>query len=146
MPAPSAEADWSASLGKSDLFITPIGFGAWAIGGGGWEFAWGAQDDRDSVAAIHEVLDAGIIRLHQVRHGLERAPGDRPQSQGRLDPDNPAVTGAIVGARRPDQVRGVAGVAGLRLNPREVAEIDALFTKVAVRPATAPGADRRAEE
>jgi aryl-alcohol dehydrogenase-like predicted oxidoreductase len=47
-------------LGISDLHITPIGFGAWAIGGAGWEFAWGAQDDRDSIAAIREVLDAGI--------------------------------------------------------------------------------------
>src|SRR5438045_2681602 len=47
-------------LGTSDLYITPIGFGAWAIGGSGWEFAWGGQDDRDSVAAIHEALDAGI--------------------------------------------------------------------------------------
>jgi aryl-alcohol dehydrogenase-like predicted oxidoreductase len=47
-------------LGNSDLFITPIGFGAWAIGGGGWEFAWGSQDDRDSVAAIREALDAGV--------------------------------------------------------------------------------------
>src|SRR3954453_15635288 len=47
-------------LGTSGLHITPIGFGAWAIGGGGWEFAWGAQDDRDSIAAIHEALDAGI--------------------------------------------------------------------------------------
>jgi aryl-alcohol dehydrogenase-like predicted oxidoreductase len=47
-------------LGDSDLFITPIGFGAWAIGGSGWEFAWGGQDDGDSIAAIHEALDAGI--------------------------------------------------------------------------------------
>ena len=47
-------------LGKSDLFITPIGFGAWAIGGGGWEFAWGGQDDTDSVAASREALDLGI--------------------------------------------------------------------------------------
>jgi aryl-alcohol dehydrogenase-like predicted oxidoreductase len=47
-------------LGTSDLHITPIGFGAWAIGGGGWEFAWGSQDDSDSIAAIHEALDAGI--------------------------------------------------------------------------------------
>jgi aryl-alcohol dehydrogenase-like predicted oxidoreductase len=47
-------------LGNSDLFITPIGFGAWAIGGGGWEFAWGGQDDRDSIAAIREALDAGV--------------------------------------------------------------------------------------
>jgi aryl-alcohol dehydrogenase-like predicted oxidoreductase len=47
-------------LGTSDLHITPIGFGSWAIGGGGWEFAWGAQNDNDSVAAIHEALDVGI--------------------------------------------------------------------------------------
>jgi aryl-alcohol dehydrogenase-like predicted oxidoreductase len=47
-------------LGNSDLFITPIGFGAWAIGGSGWEFAWGNQDDSDSIAAIHQALDAGI--------------------------------------------------------------------------------------
>jgi aryl-alcohol dehydrogenase-like predicted oxidoreductase len=47
-------------LGNSDLQITPIGFGAWAIGGGGWAFGWGDQDDRDSIAAIHEALDAGI--------------------------------------------------------------------------------------
>jgi aryl-alcohol dehydrogenase-like predicted oxidoreductase len=47
-------------LGNSDLFITPIGFGAWAIGGSGWEFAWGEQDDRESVAAIWEALDSGV--------------------------------------------------------------------------------------
>src|SRR5437899_7860262 len=47
-------------LGNSDMYITPVGFGAWAIGGGGWEFAWGAQDDSDSVAAIHEALNAGV--------------------------------------------------------------------------------------
>jgi aryl-alcohol dehydrogenase-like predicted oxidoreductase len=47
-------------LGNSDMHITPIGFGAWAIGGGGWAFAWGSQDDADSVAAIREALDLGI--------------------------------------------------------------------------------------
>ena len=47
-------------LGNSDLYITPVGFGAWAIGGSGWEFAWGGQDDSDSIAAIHEALDAGV--------------------------------------------------------------------------------------
>src|ERR671912_717747 len=47
-------------LGNSDMHITPIGFGAWAIGGSGWAFAWGAQDDADSIAAIHEALDLGI--------------------------------------------------------------------------------------
>ena len=47
-------------LGGSDLFITPTGFGAWAIGGSGWEFAWGAQDDHDSIAAIHRALELGV--------------------------------------------------------------------------------------
>lgn len=47
-------------LGNSDLFITPLGVGAWAMGGSGWAFAWGPQDDRDSIAAIHAALDAGI--------------------------------------------------------------------------------------
>jgi aryl-alcohol dehydrogenase-like predicted oxidoreductase len=47
-------------LGTTDLHITPIGFGAWAIGGSGWEFAWGAQNDRESIGAIREALDAGI--------------------------------------------------------------------------------------
>jgi len=50
----------TTQLGTSDLHVTPIGFGAWAIGGSGWEFAWGSQDDRDSIAAIREALDAGI--------------------------------------------------------------------------------------
>jgi aryl-alcohol dehydrogenase-like predicted oxidoreductase len=47
-------------LGNSDLHITPVGFGAWAIGGGGWAFAWGPQDDAVSVATIREALDLGI--------------------------------------------------------------------------------------
>ncbi len=47
------------TLGSSDLRLTPIGFGAWAIGGD-WKFGWGSQDDSDSVAAIHRALDLGI--------------------------------------------------------------------------------------
>ena len=47
-------------LGNSDLDITPIGFGAWAIGGSGWEFGWGDQDDKASVAAIHRALELGV--------------------------------------------------------------------------------------
>jgi aryl-alcohol dehydrogenase-like predicted oxidoreductase len=48
------------TLGQSDLKITPIGIGAWAIGGGQWEFAWGPQDDKESTAAIRAGLDRGI--------------------------------------------------------------------------------------
>lgn len=47
-------------LGNSDLEITRIGFGAWAIGGSGWDFGWGEQDDKESIEAIHKALDIGI--------------------------------------------------------------------------------------
>jgi aryl-alcohol dehydrogenase-like predicted oxidoreductase len=47
-------------LGNSDLQLTPVGFGAWAIGGSGWEFAWGQQKDADSVAAILRALELGV--------------------------------------------------------------------------------------
>jgi aryl-alcohol dehydrogenase-like predicted oxidoreductase len=47
-------------LGNSDMHITPVGYGAWAAGGPGWDFAWGAQDDFDSIAAIHRSLELGV--------------------------------------------------------------------------------------
>jgi aryl-alcohol dehydrogenase-like predicted oxidoreductase len=47
-------------LGASDMRITTVGFGAWAIGGGDWAFSWGAQDDNESIAAIHRALDRGV--------------------------------------------------------------------------------------
>jgi aryl-alcohol dehydrogenase-like predicted oxidoreductase len=48
------------ALGKSGLELTRIGMGTWAIGGAGWQYGWGKQDDADSIAAIHEALDLGI--------------------------------------------------------------------------------------
>jgi aryl-alcohol dehydrogenase-like predicted oxidoreductase len=50
----------TALLGETGLEITRVGFGAWAVGGGGWEFGWGPQQDDDSAAAIHRALDAGV--------------------------------------------------------------------------------------
>jgi aryl-alcohol dehydrogenase-like predicted oxidoreductase len=50
----------TAELGGTGLEITRVGFGAWAIGGGGWEFGWGPQDDEESIAAIHRALDLGV--------------------------------------------------------------------------------------
>lgn len=47
-------------LGNSDLYITPIGIGAWAIGGGGWNGSMGPQNESDSVPAIHAALDRGL--------------------------------------------------------------------------------------
>jgi aryl-alcohol dehydrogenase-like predicted oxidoreductase len=57
---PSATTFETRQLGNSDLHLTPIGYGAWAIGGGNWEFAWGAQDDDESVKTIERALDSGI--------------------------------------------------------------------------------------
>src|ERR1700731_2171067 len=77
-------------LGNSDLFITPVGLGAWAIGGSGWEFDWGEQDDKQSVAAIHRALDLGVNWIDTaavygmghseevVAFGLRTWPGPRP--------------------------------------------------------------------
>jgi aryl-alcohol dehydrogenase-like predicted oxidoreductase len=50
----------TTELGSTGLEITRVGFGAWAIGGGGWEFGWGPQDDEQSIAAIHHALELGI--------------------------------------------------------------------------------------
>ncbi len=47
-------------FGKTDMQITPVGFGTWAIGGGNWAYAWGPQNDNESIAAIHHALDQGI--------------------------------------------------------------------------------------
>ncbi len=48
------------ALGTSGLQITQVGFGAWAIGGGGWAYSWGSQDDVDSIAAIKHAVELGI--------------------------------------------------------------------------------------
>jgi aryl-alcohol dehydrogenase-like predicted oxidoreductase len=77
-------------LGNSDLEITPIGFGAWAIGGGNWEFAWGPQDDNESIGAIHKALELGVNWIDTaavyglghseeiVARALNEWPGSRP--------------------------------------------------------------------
>jgi aryl-alcohol dehydrogenase-like predicted oxidoreductase len=78
-------------LGKSGLEITTVGFGAWATGGGGWAFGWGAQDDGESVAAIHHAIERGVNWIDTAAvYGLghseevvgravrELPPGDRP--------------------------------------------------------------------
>ena len=49
-----------AQLGSTGLEITRVGFGAWAIGGGGWEFGWGPQDDVESIEAIERALELGV--------------------------------------------------------------------------------------
>jgi aryl-alcohol dehydrogenase-like predicted oxidoreductase len=50
----------TTELGQTGLQITRVGFGAWAIGGGGWEFGWGPQQDEQSIAAIQHALELGV--------------------------------------------------------------------------------------
>ena len=50
----------TVQFGKSGMEITPIGFGAWAIGGGGWAAAWGPQDDDEAVGAIRRAVELGV--------------------------------------------------------------------------------------
>src|ERR1700740_1813568 len=76
-------------LGNSDMSITSIGFGAWAIGGD-WQFGWGSQDDSQSVAAIHRALELGVNWIDTaavyglghseevVARALQERPGPRP--------------------------------------------------------------------
>src|ERR1700744_2056280 len=61
MSTPAAPASLGTrTLGNSDLHLTPIGYGAWAIGGGNWEFAWGSQADAEFVRTIERAIDFGI--------------------------------------------------------------------------------------
>ena len=50
----------TARLGWTDMHLTRVGFGAWAIGGGGWAHSWGDQDDTASVAAIRHAVESGV--------------------------------------------------------------------------------------
>ncbi len=50
----------TTALGKTELEITRVGFGAWALGGGGYDWGWGTQDDEDSIAAIHHAVELGV--------------------------------------------------------------------------------------
>ncbi|MGH3106727.1 MAG: aldo/keto reductase [Rubrobacteraceae bacterium] len=50
----------TVKFGKTGMEITPIGFGAWAIGGGGWAAAWGPQDDDEAVGAIRRAVELGV--------------------------------------------------------------------------------------
>ncbi|MDT8393073.1 MAG: aldo/keto reductase [Bacteroidales bacterium] len=47
-------------FGNTDMKITRMGFGAWAIGGGNWEFGWGQQDDGEAIAAMHRAMEKGM--------------------------------------------------------------------------------------
>ena len=58
-------------LGNTDLNFTPVGLGTWAIGGDDWGMGWGPQDEADSIAAILEALEAGMVCFHCGKSGAK---------------------------------------------------------------------------
>src|SRR3546814_19297981 len=73
---PNTAAFPTRRLGRTDMSITRVGFGAWAIGGPDWAVGWGAQDDSESIAAIRHAVDRGInwidtAALHGLGHSEE---------------------------------------------------------------------------
>ena len=106
-------------LGDSSLELSRVGLGAWAIGGGGYRFGWGSQDDGDSIRAIHAAVDAGVNwidtapvygRGHSeeiIGRFLREASGsDRPMVFTKCgivwDPDDPTKSTRTL---RPDSIR-----------------------------------------
>ena len=105
----------TTQLGQTGLEITRVGFGAWAIGGGGYDWGWGAQEDDESIAAIHHALELGVnwidtaaqygfghseqvvgralaglgrapVRVHEGRAARRAGANDDPEPAARLAP------------------------------------------------------------
>ncbi len=75
------------ALGTTGMAITRVGFGAWAIGGGGWAFAWGSQDDDESMAAMRHAVERGVNWIDTAAvYGL----GHSEELVGKLLRDYPA--------------------------------------------------------
>lgn len=47
-------------LGWTDLNLTTVGLGTWAMGGGDWKWSWGPQNDAESIAAVSRAMELGI--------------------------------------------------------------------------------------
>jgi aryl-alcohol dehydrogenase-like predicted oxidoreductase len=102
-------------LGRTDLELSVVGFGAWAIGGGGWKFGWGSQDDSRSIAAIHEAVHLGVNWIDTARiYGLGRSERVVCAALEDLEPAPFLVTkctrvwsdsGEIAGSMRRDSIR-----------------------------------------
>lgn len=76
-------------LGQTDLKITPVGFGAWALGGGDWAAGWGDQDDEDSISAIRHAVEVhGVNWIDTAAvYGLGRSETVVGEALRRMRPD-----------------------------------------------------------
>lgn len=76
-------------LGLTDMKITPVGFGAWALGGGEWAAGWGAQDDEDSIAAIRHAVERHEVNWIDTAavYGLGRSEDVVGEALRRMTPD-----------------------------------------------------------
>jgi aryl-alcohol dehydrogenase-like predicted oxidoreductase len=114
MRTPAIEALPTVRLGRTDMHITRVGFGSWAVGGD-WAVGWGSQDDRDSIAAIRHAVSLGInwidtAAIYGLGHSEEVVAaalsdiprGERPYVFTKCgligDPANPSVGPRQVGA------------------------------------------------
>jgi aryl-alcohol dehydrogenase-like predicted oxidoreductase len=96
-------------LGTDGPEITSVGFGAWAVGGGGWSFAWGAQDDAESIAAIRHAVARGVSWIDTAAvYGL----GHSEEVVGRAIADIPRAERPLVFTK-----------CGLRWNPADPMEV-----------------------
>lgn len=114
-------------LGVSDLHITPIGIGAWAMGGAGWAFSWSHQEDKDSIDAIHAALECGVNWIDTaavyglghseevVAKALASYQGNRPYVFTKCERAWDA-NGQIVKSLKPDSIRSECEASLRRLN------------------------------
>jgi len=104
-------------LGTTDLNITVIGFGSWALGGGDWQFGWGPQDDQRSIAAIQRALDLGINWI------------DTAAAYG-LGHSEEVVARALKGRSKRPYVFTKGGLVGDRHNIQRVLKADSLKKEI----------------
>ena len=93
----------TTQLGQTNLEITRVGFGAWAIGGGGWEFGWGPQQDEQSIAAIQRALELGVNWIETAAaYGLGRPFAERDGTGVIVY--SPMGSGLLTGAMTPRRI------------------------------------------